>query len=419
VISSAVRRVTLTLTVALLALLLGAGSASAAGTGTVKGKVTALNGGVPIKGVEVCAYELGEGELEEEACRASKADGTYSIPNLAAGKYIVEFWSGSAGLNYLTQYYDQREFFEEADEVTVSSGGTVENVDAQLEEGGEIKGTVTAAGDGPVEEVLVCAESEEGFGGCAVTDEDGNYTILRLPTDEYAVEFWPAFGGWNYQTQFYDLKAGFEEANPVAVAKGEVKSGIDAVLEPGAVVEGTVFSAATGDRLPFIRVCMLEAATGELAGCTEADSTGHYEFIGRSAGAYKVAFSAELKELAPELFELFPEFFEPEDDGYLPQYYNEKTTLAAADVLNLVPPAVRSGIDAHLLKPSPPAAPLAAARPAPKKVTHRPKPKPHCRKGFKKKRVKGKLRCVKVHGKRHRHAPHRGRIPERLLFRLR
>lgn len=392
---------------ALLVFTFAAGSASSASAGTVKGKVTALNGGAPIEGIEVCAFEIER--FEGEVCRLTKADGTYALTGLAAGDYKVEFWRRN--LNYLTQYFDHKEFFEEADEIAVSASGTVENVDAELEEGGEIEGTVTAVGGGPIAEVLVCAFEEGGeeffFGGCAETDLNGEYDLVGLREGEYTVEFLPFSG--NYQVQFYDHKGSFEEADPVAVSSGELKSGIDAELEPGAVIKGTVFSAATGSPLPFTTICLLSSGE-EISGCGEVGFSGAYEFVGLPAGAYKVAFSPELKEFFPEFYEAFPELFEGEDDGYLTQYYNGKPTIATADVLSLTPPGVASGIDAHLLKPAVPArttvAPLLKG-PPPKRL-HR------CRKGFKKRKVKGKLRCVRVHRRHHHHrTTHPGRIVAR------
>jgi hypothetical protein len=405
-ISRTVRLAAFGLAAALLVLMVSPGVSRGAGTGTIKGKVTASNGGAPIEGIEVCAYQL---DGFEEACRLSKADGTYSITGLAAGKYAIEFWRRN--LNYITQYYDEKEFFEEADEVTVTEGGTVSNVDAQLEEGGEIEGTVSAPSVGPLEETLVCAGTDQEFGGCAISDENGDYAIGGLRENEFTVEFIPAFGGWNYLRQFYDHKARFNEADPVAVVPGEITTGIDAEPEPGSVVEGTVFSASSGAPLPGILVCIFTVSTGDMTNCEETSGTGQYEFFALPADGYRVGFSLELREFFPS---------EPEEnDGYLTQYYNGEPTFIAADLINLTPPEIASGIDAHLVKSARPVPP-----PAPIPLTLRPAfvnrtPKPHCRKGFRKRRVKGKLRCVKVHKRRHHAAHHRGRIPARLLLPVR
>lgn len=398
------------MTAALLALVVAAGSASSASAGTIKGKVTALNGGAPIEGIEVCAYQV-SGAGESEACLLSKADGTYSITGLGAGGYVVEFWRRN--LNYLTQYFDHEEFFEEADEITVSASGTVENVDAELEEGGEIEGTVSAPGVGPLEETLVCAGTDQEFGGCAISDENGDYAIGGLRENEFTVEFIPAFGGWNYLRQFYDHKARFNEADPVAAVPGEIATGIDAEPEPGSLVEGTVFSASSGAPLPGILVCIFTVSTGDMTNCEETSGAGQYEFFALPADDYRVGFSLELREFFPS---------EPEEnDGYLTQYYNGEPTFIAADLINLTPPSVASGIDAHLVKsvrpvPPPALAPVTGVHvlPGAGRSTL------HCHKGFKKRRVKGKLRCVKVH-KRHRHhrTTHRGRIVLRPPLHLR
>ncbi|HEU4736599.1 MAG TPA: carboxypeptidase-like regulatory domain-containing protein [Solirubrobacterales bacterium] len=203
----------------------GPAGAEAVAAGKIEGKVVDSGTKVGIEDVEVCALE--PPEFEFAACDLTGADGEYVLEGLADGSYVVEFWAPYLG--YVSQYFDGTTSFEDADEVTIAGGGTVSNVDAELEQGGEIEGRVTAAASGAgIEEVEVCAYSLTAFGGCAFTDFAGDYTIAGVPTGSYVVEFWAEFLG--YQTRYYDEGSSFEDANLVAVFAPDTTTGIDARL---------------------------------------------------------------------------------------------------------------------------------------------------------------------------------------------
>lgn len=380
--------------------------ASALAIGSISGKVTDAGSDAGIGGIEVCSYPAGsfeEAEFEEEvdfSCDLTEPDGTYAVEELDPGEYEVEFWPQEQ--NYFRQYYSGKSSSFEADAVVIGSAN-VPNIDAHLTQAGRIAGTVTtAAGGTPVGEVEVCAykAATEGFGGCTETKSDGTYAIPRLPAGGYKVEFWAGFLGQNLITQYYDHRARWSEADTVPVALGATQAGIDAELEAGAEIQGTVFSN-NGAHLPEIVVCAIEAASGQLAGCTETNFAGLYTIDGLPSGSYKVGFSIEFKEFFGE------EFLLGENDGFLTRFYNEQSTLAAANAISLIAPNVASGINVHLLTPATPTkAPVLRPAPVlaqPISKTSRP---PHCRKGFHGKKVKGKVRCVRVHKKRH-HKKHR------------
>ena len=65
--------------------------------------------------------------------------------------------------------------------------------------------TVTVAGtSSPLESVYVCDRASGTYGGCAYTNEHGEYTIEGLAATEYTVEF-TSYAG-NYLTQYYNGK---------------------------------------------------------------------------------------------------------------------------------------------------------------------------------------------------------------------
>jgi hypothetical protein len=359
---------------------------AAALAGSISGTVTEASSGDPVEGVEVCAYM--EEEAEEEwdyGCAESEANGSYAIPGLDPGSYFVEFWAGSQG--YRTEYFEG---------VTVGEGGEV-TLDAELSLKATLTGTVLATADGlPVEEVEVCAVDVEWneYANCAWTGSDGTYT-LPLYEGEFKVEFWPGPSGRNLALQFYDHEDRWNDAKVISLTEGESASGVDADLAPGATLSGHV-SDASGTALEEIRVCSIYVPTGQLWICGWTGSTGNYSMRFHSAGDYKVVFS-------PELTEFFPEAW-PEDDGFPTEFWDNQTTLAAANVIPLSTGQSVGGINAALGSlPAPPTVTPPAAQPP----IHR---KRKCRRGFKKKRVKGKVRCVKVR-KHRKHRAHKGSRP--------
>ncbi len=385
--------------VAMLALLSPA-VADAAGTGMIKGEITGP-GSTPIAEVWACAY-LAQSEELEEICDFTGGDGLYSIPGLKAGDYKVEFWPESTEPSYVGEFYDDKPFWEEADEVEVKEGVVTPGIDARLAEAATIKGQIDAASvGGPVEDALVCVQLLTGESvGCALGRPDGSYTLPGVPAGEYKIQFVPAFPRYNLLNQFYDHRSSFAEADALAVTAGETKTGIDADLEAGAEIHGTVYSAMSGQPVSGVLVCVLFAEEGWLRECVPTSSTGNFALVALNTNSYKVVFSPELKEFFGE------EVFEGEKDGYLKQYFKDKPTLAAADPLALVAPEVRTGIDGHIQPEHTVSLPLAPAispviaNPVARRMVRR-----RCRPGFRKKKVAGKRRCVKVH--KHHHRGHR------------
>jgi hypothetical protein len=378
--------------------------------GAISGTVTDEVSAEPVANLEVCAYPLSE-EGEEWRCSETDGAGEYEIVDLPAGEWGVEFWG--VPLGYVPQYWEYKDLRSEADPVEVASTA-VTGIDAELRPGGEIQGTVKeAVGGAPVEEVEVCAWGYPGefFAGCTVSDSGGHYALRGLREGEYEIGFYP-WGSTNLLSQYYDRRANWWESDLVPVAAEELVTGIDAELERGAQISGTVYSNATGAPLGSISVCAIELPSAGLRTCTATEGSGHYVLSPLPSGSYKVVFSIDFEEWYEE------EFGEEENDGYPTEFWNDQTTLASANVISLTTGQSTTGIDAHLGPASPTVTtPSAVITPAPVTTAPitsplpkiAPKPVKRCRKGFKRKKVKGEVRCVKR--RKHHHRRHRaGRL---------
>jgi hypothetical protein len=187
---------------------------------------------------------------------------------------------------------------------------------------GEIEGVVTLATTSqPLEGIEVCALERFEVGGesvyeevgeCVETNKEGKYKLEELPAGPYYVEFFSGGPSPDYATEFYKNVSSLASATAVTVQAGKATEGIDASIEEGGAIEGTITSAASGQPVEEVEVCVLPAAGGEAYGCLLDEEDGHYLIGKLPPGSYKI--------------ELLP--FE---QGYLhPQYYDDALTLAAA-----------------------------------------------------------------------------------------
>src|SRR4029077_9702007 len=99
------------------------------------------------------------------------------------------------------------------------------------------------------------------------------------------------FGSTAYQTQFYNGKANFNEADAVSVTAGSTTAGINAALTPTGEISGKVTDAVTHTAVSGIEVC---AATSEFIfeRCAFSNSSGNYTIVGLPSASYKVEFFA-------------------------------------------------------------------------------------------------------------------------------
>jgi hypothetical protein len=355
-------------------------------SGTVRGADT--HAGVP--GVWVCA---GGHPFPPERCANADSEGRYRIDGLQAAGYEVRF--DATNLNYI----------EQSRWVDVGPGQEVEDVDAELQVGGRISGRVTDVETGlPLEHMEVCAPGTNDSAEfrtiyCDRTDAAGEYLIQALAPGHYRIEFGTYPGGLqqlNYIHQYFPGKPRRDEAVPQPLFAGTTLPNIDAAMQRGVEIAGAVTDSAGAPVVWQSRICALDAGSEAIVQCTFPEQEGLYRIAGLPFGSYKVSFGVDVED-EPGLV-LHP-------DGFVPQYYNGKPTFAAADVLSGPGPTVIGGIDARLARGDDP------TEPRPEPVLAQPswqpppvyrKPPLRCKKkGFKKRRVRGKPRCVKVHKRKH------------------
>lgn len=248
--------------------------------GTIPGIVTSAATGAHLAGVRVCVELISS----IARCATTNGQGEYQVTGLPTGSYKVQF-DATAGLNYLSQYFDDASSASEAATVPVTAGHATEAVDAALRAGGQIVGRVTsAATHAPVEHISVCTVhgNAQSVGSCALTNSEGEYAIVGLSTGSYVVRFARGFEGPDYAAQYFNGQTSLGLASPIAVELGHATPGVDAEMLPAGEISGRVTSALDGVGIGGIKVCanLTESAEergiGEGYGCalTSSASSG-------------------------------------------------------------------------------------------------------------------------------------------------
>jgi hypothetical protein len=264
-------------------------AAYAAGTSTISGKVTD-KAAKPLSGVSV---RVSSASLGVNLPAQTEANGDYKVSGLAPGTYIVEFGPPIES-TFAPQYYNGASSSSEATAVTILTEGEEKSgINATLREGGTISGKVEGPHGEPLQGVAVGALGE--FSGFATTNAAGEYTVTGLAKGSYKIEFLPAESAANLVPQYYKGASSIASATAVEVKEEEAKPAINAVLQEGGEISGTVTDAAT--QQPLGEVCVTATdSQSELVGFAVTAANGTYTIHGIEKGSANVEF-----EYCPEL----------------------------------------------------------------------------------------------------------------------
>lgn len=264
---------------------------AATGLGSISGTVAA--GAAPIQGVEVSAYQTDTGDSSPAA--ATDAFGNYLLTGLSSGSYKVFF--NSYWLGYSNQWYGNTTDFSAAGLVVVTAGNTAININASLTAGSEISGTVNdAAGIGIPNLSIYVYDAVDTYTcySLAATDAAGKYTAKGVPTGSVKLIF-GNYGTDNYTSNWYNNKAEWTTATPLAVSAPYATQEINAVLGKGGGISGKI-TDATGSPIQYTYVMVYDADgnCSTINNCNTSvytDAAGNYSYKGLKTGTYKLEFS--------------------------------------------------------------------------------------------------------------------------------
>lgn len=212
--------------------------ASLAHNPTVSGVVTGP-GGTVLAGVQVSLLEKdATGRVYSRVTGRTGADGSYELSALP-GSYALRFRDDRNGL-YRTEYLGNSPTKAGAEMLELSEGTKLRGVDAELAAQAAITGTVTGP-DGPAAGVVVSAvdlqdDDPDGNPLTTTTSATGDYS-LALEDGTYRLYFTPP--NLLLRPEFWKDALLWEDARDVVV-EGSVVTNVDAKLEVGSGVSGTV-----------------------------------------------------------------------------------------------------------------------------------------------------------------------------------
>jgi hypothetical protein len=279
---------------------------------TIRGTISDGNGVLPAQSAYARLYSL-DGTQQYLALNR-EPDGSYRFGGIMPGTWHMVLGAGSNGL--IDERYDDiacpRNSCDSAlgMEITVAAGDEITGVDAVLETGAVISGTVTDRESGlPVEGVCMWIYTETGvYAANSCTDASGNFTTgmglppgnyrlsnqlktyyLRNPDGGYEPQMWTSDGSYAWCGEECD----FSQGDTFTVVDTTAVENIDLAMYSSASLSGTVVSAADGTTPVSPVSVQLWTPDGIFTGMS-ADTApdGTFEITGIDPGDYKVLFDA-------------------------------------------------------------------------------------------------------------------------------
>lgn len=297
--------------------------------GTITGTVTREDDGSPVVGATVSASKTGAGW--GWGSTTTGADGSYTLPSLNPGAYILTFQA--EGTDLVTEYWDDATEWSAATPVELASGGAVTGIHAQLAVGGTVSGTVVRTLDGAsVAGVTVEALDERGeIKRQTQSGADGSYQLAGLATGSYAIHF-QTMSDPSLASEFWEDARTLSAAAPVSVTAGQMVGAISASLENVGHLTGRITKASDGSAVVGVNVMAEDAASGDFVG---NGSVG-------PDGAYHLA-------LAPGTYKLRVFIWQPE---LLAEYWQDAYSADDATAVTVIAGETRGGFDFQLDAPA-------------------------------------------------------------------
>lgn len=257
-----------------------ADAAAAPGGATVSGTVTDADGS-PLQDITVI---LSSTDHSEQA--TTGVDGTYSSGILPEGSYTVSFSQPSGPEPRLpVQYWPKVWTAAQSSPVVVAADGpgAVDGIDAVMELPASVAGTVRDPEGTPLPDTCVEAWSvdgdEEQWLGNQLVDDEGAYLMASLPPVRVRLDFLDCTMP---QTWLRSSSAELE------LSPGTSLVGVDGVLQPGAVLAGSVRDESGA---PLAGMCVTPRSSdrsGDWGETATSAPDGSYQLTQLAGGTYDV-----------------------------------------------------------------------------------------------------------------------------------
>jgi hypothetical protein len=276
-------------------------AAEKTGTAVLSGRVTAAEGGKPLRRalVRVSSQELPQGRTV-----STDAEGRWQLKALPAGSYRLSVSKGG----YVEIGYGQLRPFESGKVLELSDGQTMEKLDVSLPRAGVITGRVvdefgepvTGARVAPMRYRYVSGQRRlVMMAGSDTTDDIGQYRLHGLSPGEYYVSaqmspgmlFGQSDDRIGYTTTYYPGTAVVPEAQRVAVTVGQETAQINFAMSASrvATISGSAVSA-TGRPIDrgFLTLVTTTGGMPTMSLGNQLKPDGTFQFSNVTPGEYRV-----------------------------------------------------------------------------------------------------------------------------------
>ncbi|MCP3963438.1 MAG: carboxypeptidase regulatory-like domain-containing protein [bacterium] len=268
---------------------LGPNARKMRGTGAIAGFVTDGATGAGIAHSEVLIYDANGKSVDFATAGPS---GAYLVSGLPTGSYFAVTWNR---LGYLNELYDDLPCFPFCDvtggtPIVLEPGTIADGIDFRLDPGGTVSGTIrdAATGAGIDASWVNFYDADGNWVTAAAAGAAGEYrSPVGLVTGHY---FALSGNDPGYLNELYDdapcPACDVTTGTPVAVAAGQVASGVDFALELGGAISGRVTDSTTGLGIGSIYIDIFDSA-GVFQTNGFTDAAGDYlSFVDLAPGIY-------------------------------------------------------------------------------------------------------------------------------------
>jgi hypothetical protein len=265
--------------------------------GAIAGTVTNANGGAPLIGVAVRAFN---GAGDQVAVTATNPNGKYRLQGLPSGNYFLTTSNGQGFQDELFSGQSCEPFCNPVSGTAVAVAGTATTSgrDFALDQSVTISGTVSDGG--PAANVPVEIYGQIGnLLRSTTTNAAGAYLFADLAPGRFYVRTRSATG--RADDLFYvpgdaqntsptkpdcvGLACQVRRGTPIVLGAGGSFSSANLALAAPGVISGQVTNAAGGAGMSGVSLQLLDAR-GAVAGTVTTSATGNYSFSALAAGSY-------------------------------------------------------------------------------------------------------------------------------------
>jgi Carboxypeptidase regulatory-like domain len=297
---------------------------------TVSGVVTAAATGQPLGGLCVLIYPGGSAAFFSQAV-PTKADGTYSVDQIPPGTYYAQFYGGCGNKgSYAPQGYDNTSVFDPQPFTVAEPAETITGIDAAMQPGATLSGTVTTSGGRRLTGMCVFAASTGGEVGFEANSFDGRYWMPNLIPGNYEVVAFPGCpSNANYVPEAFRQQASL----PFVSVPVGVTSHISIVLAAGGNITGAVYTKSGQP---------VEDACFGLTGLNRATQ----QSLGGNLSGYNQRYT--ISELTPGPYQVI--FGDCNGDNYETQWYKDKPSPAGATTVEVRAGQTASNINGAMVQ---------------------------------------------------------------------